>query len=157
MKSFSESVSNRVRTTCFAISFRTPVIDPDVSTRMIISLGLAAACRYHGLKRASNKSGSHSPCPHLVPDTITTTLSRKKKGRSSFYLLYTRELSHKSSRAAEILPCEGRIRFVVAYKDVIQLFGPEDSVHHIPCCFCFFNIWKRIVKLFRSILMVSAA
>ena len=66
MKSFSDKVSSKLRTTCLAISLRTPVIDPDVSTRMIISLGLAAAWRYHGRRRQSNKSGSHSPCPHLV-------------------------------------------------------------------------------------------
>ena len=66
IKSFSDSVSRRVRTTCLAISLRTPVIDPDVSTRIIMSLALEAACRYQGRRRQSYKSGSHSPCPHFV-------------------------------------------------------------------------------------------
>ena len=40
------------RTTCFAISFRNPVIEPEVSRRITISLGDADALMY--LKRRKN-------------------------------------------------------------------------------------------------------
>ena len=45
-KSSSLRVSKMVKTVCFAISFRKPVIDPEVSSIITISLGDAAALMY---------------------------------------------------------------------------------------------------------------
>ena len=45
-KSSSLRVSKILRTTCFAISLRKPVIEPEVSSRMTISLGDAEALMY---------------------------------------------------------------------------------------------------------------
>lgn len=87
-KSFSERVSSSVKTTCLAISLRTPVMEPDVSIRMKRSLGLAAACRYHGRSRQSNISGFISSCSHWVatprvdtPAAPTRAATKKNRGR----------------------------------------------------------------------------
>lgn len=72
-KSFVPNVSKILYTTCLAMSFLWPVIDPDTSINITISLGLLAASIYHDRNRQSYKSTGSSKfssfhCEAMVVD-----------------------------------------------------------------------------------------
>lgn len=80
-KSLLPSVSRMALTTLFAISLRSPVIDPELSTRMTTSFGLVAESMYHELVRKSCSS-----CPLLAHESsgghfIAVTVSSRACGK----------------------------------------------------------------------------
>jgi hypothetical protein len=67
-------------TTLFAISLRSPVIEPELSSRITTSFGLVAESIYHELVRKS-----YSSCPLLADESsgghfIATTVGSKACG-----------------------------------------------------------------------------
>ena len=67
-KSLLPSVSNMLLTTCRAFSWLAPVIEPELSTRMMTSFGLNEASMYHSLTRQSNMS----TCDSFLNTFLTT-------------------------------------------------------------------------------------